>query len=336
MTRAEELLGRIEYVKGGLSSWVGYHNIYLTNRRIVITSIQNVSSKKDIGSLMNENWSDFLNPLKEMVEVEKDLISPLEEVLSKDKSSLSIRYDEMESLEIFRKDILESEASFMHNNRKYLFSFPTSQLRSAHRWKVLFNRTKEIKNCPRCRSEMRVGHNGIGYCTHCKMSYIINISDLRADFQNERRSKTAFKNKSTGALLAVCGTIFFIATYYTFYLLNQTEGFSFSDTMNWIGDISIPIGAVAPCFFIFPLFIIITGILVYSGSNSGKVMFGVLCMMFGIACYFAVLLLIFSDEEGAWAFEIIISGAGTTMIGYGMLLIRNSMRKKTQYTQLIG
>jgi hypothetical protein len=336
MTRAEEILGQIEYVKGGLPSWIGYHNIYLTNRRIIITSIRNIPSKKDIGSLIKGNWRDMLNPLKDMVELEKELILPIDKVLLKDKSSLAIKYDEMESLEVARKDILETEASFIHNNRRYSFSFPTSQLRSARRWKVLYNRTKEMKNCPRCRSEMRVGHDGIGYCAKCQMNYIVNISDLRADFQNEIITRTKFKNKSTGALLAVCGTIFFIATYYTFYILSQTEGFSFSNSLKWIGDISIPFRVVVPCFFIFPLFIIITGILVYSGSKSGKIMFGILCILFGLACYFVTLLLILSDEEGAWALEIIISGVGTAIIGYGILLIRSSMRKKTQYTQLNG
>jgi ribosomal protein L37AE/L43A len=280
------------------------------------------------------NWRDMLNPLKEMVELEKELILPLDKVLSKDKSSFAIKYDEMESLEIFRKDILESGASFIYNNQRYSLSFPTSQLRSAKRWKVLYNRTREMKSCPRCRNKLRMVDNDIGYCAKCQMSYTINLYDLRLDFQNERIAKISFKNKSTGALLAVCGTIFFIATYYTFYLLSQTEGFSFSDSMNWIGDMSVPFGVVVPCFFIFPLFILITGILVYSGSNSGRIMFGILCILFGLACYFVALLLILSDEEGAWAIEIIISGVGTAIIGYGILLIRSSMRKKTQYTQL--
>ncbi len=334
MTRAEEILGLIEYVKGGRPSWIGYHNIYLTNSRIIITSIRNILSKKDLRYLMRGNWRDIFNPLKDIVEVEKNLIMPLEKVLSKDKSNLSIRYDEIESLEIVRKDFLESEASFIHNNRRYSFSFPTSQMRSAQRWKVLYNRTNELKSCPRCRNKLRMVDNDIGYCANCQMNYIINLYDLRLDFQNERIAKTAFKNKSTGALLAVCGTIFLIATYYTFYTLSQIEGFSFSSSMNWIGDISVPFGVVVPCFFIFPLFILTTGILVYSGSNSGRIMFGILCILFGMACYFASLLLILSDEEGAWALEIIISGVGTVIIGYGILLIRNSLRRKTQYTQL--
>jgi hypothetical protein len=159
----------------------------------------------------------------------------------------------------------------------------------------------------------------------------MSISDFRIDFQNERRVKTAFKNKSTGALLAISGTIFFIATLYTFYILANTRGFSFSDSLSGEGGISLSFGVLVPCFFIFPLFIIITGILVYSGSNSGKIAFGVLCILFGLACNIAALLMAFNDEEGAWAFNILISGAGTAIMGYGALLIRSSMRKKTQY-----
>jgi hypothetical protein len=335
MTRAEELLGQIEYVKGGLPSWYGYHNIYLTNRRIIITSIRNIPSKKDVNSLMKVPWRDMLNPFREMVEVEKEMIRPIEEVLSKDKSTYAIRYDEMKSLH-FSKDLMEIHISFYAHNKHLSFSFPASQNRSANRWKMIYNRINQMNICPSCQGKLAMGDDTLLYCSNCLVKYKLNISDFRIDFQNERISKSAFKNKSTGALLAISGTIFFIATLYTFYILANTRGFSFSDSLTWEGGISLPFGVLTPCFFIFPLFIIITGILVYSGSNSGKIAFGVLCILFGLACNFAALLLVFNDEEGAWAFNIIISGAGTAIIGYGILLIRSSMRKKIQYPQLTG
>jgi hypothetical protein len=335
MTRAEEILGQIEYVKGGLPSWIGYHNIYLTNKRIIITSIRNISTRKEVNSLMKVPWRDILNPFKEFVEVEKELILPFEMVLSKDKSTYAIRYDEMKSLR-FSKDLMEIHISFSAHNKRFSFSFPATQHRSANRWKMIYNRINQMNICPSCKGKLTMGDDTLLFCNNCRVKYKMKISDFRADFQNEKISKTAFKNKSTGALLAIFGTIFFIATLYTFYLLANTRGFSFSDSMTWEGGISLSFGVLTPCFFIFPLFIIITGILVYTGSNSGKITFGVLCILFGLACYFAALLLIFNDEEGAWAFNIIFSGAGTAMIGYGMLLIRSSMRKKIPYPKRTG
>jgi hypothetical protein len=230
---------------------------------------------------------------------------------------------------------MEINISFYAHNKHFSFSFPSSQHRSANRWKMIYKRINQMNICPSCQGKLIMGDDTLLKCYNCQVKYKINISDFRADFQNERRAKTAFKNKSTGALLAICGTIFFIAILYTFYILANTRGFSFSDSLSGDGGVSLSFGVLVPCFFIFPLFIITTGILVYSGSNSGKIAFGVLCILFGLACNIAALLMVFNDEEGAWAFDIIISGAGTAIIGYGILLIRSSLGMKTQYVQLM-
>jgi hypothetical protein len=327
----EEILGEIEYVKGGLPSWVGYHNLILTNKRVIVSSIQTMSQDRDMKTLMKTNWRDLLNPIKDMVDVEKNLMMPLDKILSQNKSIYTIRYDEMKSLK-FSKDLMEIHVSFAAHNRTFSFSFPSTQHRSANRWNMIHNRLNQMNICPSCKGKLIMGDDAILTCNNCYGKYKMNILDFRHNFIIERRTRTAFKNKSTGALLAVCGTIFFIATFYTIYLIAQDPRYNFSDNLKWIGDITISWGVAIPCFFIFPLFIIITGVLVYTGSNSGKVMFGILCILFGLACNFAGLLMIFNEEEGARVFDIIFTGVGMAVIGYGIFLIRSSLRKNTQYT----
>ena len=85
MPQDEEILGEIEYVKGGLPSWMGYHNIILTNKRVIVASISTFSLDRDMRTLMKTNWKDLLNPLKDMVDVEKSMMQSLDEILSKDK-----------------------------------------------------------------------------------------------------------------------------------------------------------------------------------------------------------------------------------------------------------
>jgi hypothetical protein len=275
--------------------------------------------------LVKTKWVDFFNPVKQMVEVEKSLMMPPKQILMENKSTYSIGYNEIKSLR-FSKDPIEIHMSFLAHNRRFSFSFPSTQHRTANRLRKIYSRYSQKNICPKCKGKLVMGENSIGFCNDCNMNYKMNISDLRYDFQNEVRKKTAFRNKSTGALLAIFGTIFFFAIYYTFYLLDNTPGFSFSENMNWIGGIKLPLGVMVPCFFIFPVFIITTGVLVYSGTISGKIMFGVLCILFGLACNLAGLLLIFNEEEGARAFDIILSSVGCAIIGYGILLIRSSLK----------
>jgi hypothetical protein len=191
---------------------------------------------------------------------------------------------------------------------------------------MIYNRLNQMNICSSCKGKLAMGDDVILQCNNCRAKYKMNISDFRYDYIYERRAKTSFRNKSTGALLAVFGTIFFIATFYTIYLIAQDPRYNFSDDLNWIGDITIAWGVAIPCFFIFPLFIIITGVLVYTGTISGKIMFGILCILFGLACNFAGLLMIFNEEEGARAFDIIFTGVGMAIIGYGIFIIRSSLK----------
>lgn len=330
MPQDEEILGEIEYVKGGLPTWMGYHNIILTNKRIIITSISTFSLDRDMRTLMKTNWKDVLNPLKDMVDVEKSMMQSLDEILSKDKSTYIIKYNEMTSLN-FSKEFMEIKVSFLAHNKRFTFRFPSSQHRSANRWNQIYNILNRLNSCPRCKGKLQLWDSGALFCDNCNLNYRMNISDFRYDYQVERKDKMAFKNKSTGALLAVFGSIFFFATFYTMYLIAQDPAYGFSKDLNWIGDITISWGVALPCFFIFPLFIIITGVVVYSGSNSGKIMFGVLCILFGLACYFAVFMAYVNNEEGAIGLELILSGVGTAMISYGVLLIRSSLKRKVNY-----
>jgi hypothetical protein len=116
------------------------------------------------------------------------------------------------------------------------------------------------------------------------------------------------------------------------YLIAQDPLYGFSKDIIWMDDITIPWGVALPCFFIFPLFIIITGVLVYSGSNSGKIMFGVFCILFGLANYFAVFIANRGNVEGSIGLELILSGVGTAMTSYGVLLIRSALKKKTDHS----
>jgi hypothetical protein len=330
MPQDEEILGDIEYVKGGHATWEGYHNIILTNKRVIIASISTFSMDRDMKTLMKTNWKDIFNPLKEMVDVEKIMMQSLDEILSKKKSTYIIRYNEMKNLK-FSKEFMEIIVSFSAHNRRFTFRFPSSQHRSANRWNQIYNRLNHMNSCPRCQGKLQLWDSGALFCGNCNLNYKMNISDFRYDYQVEKRDRMVFKNKSTGALLAVFGMIFFISIYLTFYSLAQRGYLSPSDTISGSGGISIPIGIMVPCSFIFPLFIIITGVLIYTGTNSGKIMFGILCILFGLACYIAVIIAYINNEEGAIGLELILSGVGTAMISYGVLLIRNSSKKKIQY-----
>jgi hypothetical protein len=331
MPQDEEILGDIEYVKGGLPAWEGYHNIILTNKRVIVASISTFSMDRDMKTLMKTNWKDIFNPLKEMVDVEKSMMQSLDEILSKKKSTYIIRYNEMKNLK-FSKESMEIIVSFSAHNRRFTFRFPSSQHRSANRWNQIYNRLNHMNTCPRCKGKLQLWDSGALFCDNCNLNYRMNIADFRYDYQVEKRDRMSFKNKSTGGLLVVFGSIFFLATFYTMYLIAQDPLYGFSKDIIWMDDITIPWGVALPCFFIFPLFIIITGVLVYSGSNSGKIMFGVFCILFGLANYFAVFIANRGNVEGSIGLELILSGVGTAMTSYGVLLIRTALKKKTDHS----
>ena len=186
MPQDEEILGEIEYVKGGLPSWMGYHNIILTNKRVIVASISTFSLDRDMRTLMKTNWKDLLNPLKDMVDVEKSMMQSLDEILSKDKSTYIIRYNEMTSLK-FSKEFMEIKVSFLAHNKSFSFRFPSSQHRSANRWKMIYNRLNHMNSCPRCKGELQLWDSGALFCDNCNLNYRMNVSDFRYDFQNERR-----------------------------------------------------------------------------------------------------------------------------------------------------
>jgi hypothetical protein len=184
-----------------------------------------------------------------------------------------------------------------------------------------------MNSCPTCRGNLNMIQGNVGYCAFCKRNYKMNDRDFRYEFHIERKERLAYRNKSTGALLMVFGTIFFIAIFYTFFHIAETSGLYLSDELSGDNGISIPFTLLLPCSLIWPLFFIITGALVYTGSSSGKVMFGVICILFGLSMILAGYLTNQSGEEGGWAFDILFSGIGFAIAGYGVILIRNTLKR---------
>jgi hypothetical protein len=322
----EEILGAIEYVKGGLPSWIGYHNIILTNKRVLVTSIQRFTADRDLKSLLTTNWRDLFNPVKEVTDTELNLMMSLDEILAKDKSTYSVYYNEITSIN-FSKDMWENHVSFTAHGKRFSFSFPVTQKLSVDRWKRIYNRMTQMNTCPKCRGRLRMTAGDVGLCTNCNMNYKMNVRDFRYEFHKERRERTDFRNKATGVLLIVSGSIYLIATLYALYFISETTGLYLSDELSSDYGISIPFAMLIPCSFIFPLFFIITGVLVYVGSGSGKVMFGVICILFGLAMILAGYLAGEGGEEGGWAFNILFSGIGFAIAGYGVILIRNTLKR---------
>ena len=167
----------------------------------------------------------------------------------------------------------------------------------------------------------------VGYCSHCMRNFKMNVRDFRYEYYKERRQRIAFRNKSTGALLTIFGTIFLIAILYTYYYMAETSGLFQSDELSGDYGFAISFIMLIPCSIILPIFLIITGVLVYNGSFSGTVMFGVICIMFGLSMILAGYLASQSGDEGGWAFNIIFSGCGFAIAGYGMILIKNTIKK---------
>jgi hypothetical protein len=322
----EEILGLIEYVKGGLPDWFGYHNIILTNKRVLLTSLSKLAEGDDLKSLLTTKWGDLLNPLKEFTETELSLMMPLDEILAKDKSTYSVYYNEISSIH-FSKDMWENHVNITAHGRKFSFSFPVTQKKSVDRWRRILFRLTQMNSCPTCSGRLKMIEGNVGYCELCKRNYKMNTRDFIYEFRKERKERLTFRNKSTGALLAVSGTIFFIAILYTFYHISETTGLYLSDELSSTYGPPIPFSFLIPCFIIFPLFLIITGALLYSGSASGKVMFGVICILFGLSVIIAGYLSRPIGGSESWTFDLFISGIGFAIAGYGVILIRNVLKR---------
>ena len=316
-------MGIINYVRGGLPSWWGYHIIIFTNRRVILASVDKITKDEEgKPSLPEILWKTGFGMFKDEVDLGTLSSMSPDEILITDKTSFAIRYDQIESFNV-SKDKMVTHFSFFCNRQHYDFEAPNNQYNPIHRLHSIYSAFREMKNCQKCRGELSVRNNGTIYCAKCKTDYYLDSARLKGAYLEEKRVMGIKNNRIAGGLLIFCGAIFLIA------ILNTLMHLASIDMLKG-SFVCLPAGLFALLMVVFPVFVIIIGILVLFGERAGKILFGVFCIMFAIPFFIAPIIMFYNGEDGAFYFGVLFYGVGIGSASYGYFIIKGNIRKKSE------
>jgi hypothetical protein len=305
MKQKETVLGVIQNVYGGTSLWnESEFTIILTNIRVIFFRGSGYAQ-----AVLNEIGDT--SSIDDEITLERLSSESFDSYLSSRPPTLAINYDDFYSFEI-KNGMMSTRIEFYWKGNKYYFKVPPFQHYLAKRWDLIYRRFRDYTICPDCKNKL---WGSSRYCRTCKKSMEIYTSDLQSAYLEETKYDAIKRTKQTGLILIIGGIIMVLLIITTLYPI--------------FGGSTLIIGAIC---YSMPAFFIIVGVLVYLGKRSGKLLFGILCLLAGGILMIVSVLALFENtensSEASGAF-----GFGFLFFLYGFYLLRKLMRpKKVRYS----
>jgi len=306
MAASEEFLGVItDVVRSVTSTDEIEYQIYLTNFRVIFA--HKLEFKPTKPRFYYDDYDIDVAIIDDEIKKETQYSRSPDRILRAHRLNFAVNYNDFNSFEVNR-EYKRTNIDFDYKGHSYRFLIPNYHFDLVERWEELIKRFKKLQNCPNCGYVLK---GPLKYCRRCDKNYGVYTSDLRTEFLEKERYVATKEDKQTGVILAFFGflmSLIILAVLYPMFQFNSLV----------VGAFCLPL----------PIFFVILGVLVFFGKRSGKLIFGIICIVFGGTAFVVMMMSVLGyirELETNPYYDLAFEAMGVGILIYGLYLVRNSM-----------